>query len=128
MDGWYVLFVLLMFPPISALTRGWWVWAEDRHQGDNNGIRRSLTLLGLLAAASCLILEVSFLLHGYHGRGSFGGPPVGIWSVVGGAAAVFFVLTLIAGIVGKGRSRLWMFVYCGFMAFFAFGLILLAYD
>jgi len=128
MDGWYVLLVLLMLPAALALTRGWWVWAEDRRQGDDNRIRRSLTLLGLLAAASCLILEVTFLLHGYHGRGSFGGPPVGIWSVVGRSAGVFFVMSLIAAVIGKGRARLWMFVYCGLMAFFACGLILLAYD
>jgi hypothetical protein len=128
MDGWYVLFILLMSPAALALTRGWWVWAEDRKQADCSGKRGMFTLFGLFAASLSMILELVFLLHGYHGTHSFGGPPVGIWLVVGRAAGAFFILTLIAAIVGRGRARLWMFVYCGLMAFFAFGLILLAYD
>jgi len=128
MDGWYVLLILLTFPAVAALARGWWVWAQDRRETRDKGIRGILILFGLLAATSSLILEVTFLLHGYHGRGSFSGPSVGIWAVVGRAAGAFFVLTLIAAMIGKGRARLWMFVYCGLIAYFAFGLIQLAYD
>lgn len=128
MDGWYALFVLFVFPPTLAMTRGWWVWAQDRRLTGNSGIRRIFTLFGLFAATSSLILEVTFLLHGYHGRGSFGGGPAGIWIVVGRLAGVFFILTLIAAIFGKGGARWWMVVYCGLIAFSALGLIQIAYD
>src|SRR2546426_2880240 len=99
--------------PAICLIYGWrrWVQAETRPVADD--WRAKLLAVGLCLATLSLLSTSGFLLQGFHPNGqSFAEAPPRHWVTLNWFSAFAWILALLAAVVGKGRSRRPLFLWC----------------
>lgn len=123
------MFVVAIFMSLPAicLIYGWRVRGQ-LDPGPESGWRAKLLTLGLCLATLSLLVTSGFLFQGFDSNGqSFAGPPPRHWVILNWLSALAWTLAFLAAVLGKGRLRRPLFLWCVCMPLAAWIVIEMGY-
>lgn len=108
-----VVVAIFMSLPAICLIYGWRVWGQLDAGPVDGGWRAKLLTLGLCLATLSLFVTSGFLFQGFNSNAqSFAGPPPRHWVILNWLSALAWALALLATVLGKGRLRRPLFLWC----------------
>jgi hypothetical protein len=124
-----VFFVaFFMAIPATCLIYAWRKWNQMRNAPAQQSWREKLPTVGLCLATLCLLLTSGFLFQGFHwGVQSFASPPPGFWLTLNWVSLLSWVLACLTIVLGKGKLRFPLFVWCLGMPLLAWFVITMGY-
>jgi hypothetical protein len=111
----FAFVVGLMVPAFACLAFAWPVQVNERTEPAGKGWRRNVLTAALYFASLSQLLVLGSLLQGFHpDRQSFTEPAPFPWVIANWIIVIGWSFVVIASVLGKGRTRLPLFLWSGF--------------